>query len=183
MKRNRGGARLAMGLLLGPTDARNERYEELMHNLSWNFSAAEFPSKFTLLEQRNRVFAKHPNTTFIALHVANWPENLDAVSDWLTKYIEFGARQAELGRQPHRAAKFFDAFQDRILFGSDSEPVPEMFANYFRWLETADEYFPYWGYPGQGRWAIYGVALPDKILEKVYHQNAEKIFAMYREEK
>jgi len=29
----------------------------------------------------------------------------------------------------------------------------------------------------------YGVALPDKILEKVYHQNAEKIFAMYREEK
>ncbi len=117
MKRNRGGARLAMGLLLGPTDARNERYEELMHNLSWNFSAAEFPSKFTLLEQGNRVFAKHPNTTFIALHVANWPENLDAVSDWLKKYVEFGARQGELGRQPHRAAKFFDAFQDRIYLG------------------------------------------------------------------
>ena len=170
-----------------PTDARNERYEELMHNPSWSFSAPEFPSKLTLLEQRNHVFAKHPNTLFIALHVANWPENLDAVSDWLKKYpnmyVEFGARQAELGRQPRRAAKFFDEFQDRILFGSDSEPVPEMYANYFRWLETADEYFPYWGYPGQGRWAIYGMALPDKILEKVYHKNAEKIFAMYRGEK
>jgi predicted TIM-barrel fold metal-dependent hydrolase len=169
-----------------PTDARNERYEELMHNPSWSFSAPEFPSKLTLLEQRNRVFAKHPNTTFIALHVANWPENLDAVSDWLKKYpnmyVEFGARQAELGRQPRRAAKFFDEFQDRIPFGSDSEPVPEMYANYFRWLETADEYFPYWGYPEQGRWAIYGVALPDKILEKLYHKNAEKIFAMYRGE-
>jgi uncharacterized protein len=81
------------------------------------------------------------------------------------------------------AAKLFDEFQDRILFGSDSEPVPEMYANYFRWLETADEYFPYWGSPGQGRWAIYGMALPDKILEKVYHKNAEKIFAMYRGEK
>ena len=170
-----------------PTDRRNERYEELMHNPSWSFYGSEFPSKLTLLEQRNHVFAKHPNTTFIALHVANWPENLDTVSDWLKKYpniyVEFGARQAELGRQPRRAAKFFDEFQDRILFGSDSEPVPEMYANYFRWLETEDEYFPYWGYPGQGRWAIYGMALPGKILEKVYHLNAEKIFAMYRGER
>ena len=42
---------------------------------------------------------------------------------------------------------------------------------------------PYWGYPEQGRWAIHGMALPGKILEKVYHKNAEKIFAMYRGEK
>ena len=42
---------------------------------------------------------------------------------------------------------------------------------------------PYWGDPEQGRWAIYGMALADKILERVYHKNAEKIFAMYRGEK
>jgi predicted TIM-barrel fold metal-dependent hydrolase len=123
----------------------------------------------------------------VALHVANWPENLDAVSDWLRKYpnmhVELGARQAELGRQPRRAAKFFSEFQDRILFGTDSEPIPLMYGNYFRWLETDDEYFPYWGYPGQGRWMIYGMALSDSILEKVYHKNAEKIFAMYHGEK
>jgi len=28
-----------------------------------------------------------------------------------------------------------------------------------------------------------GVGLPDKILEKVYHGNAEEIFAQYRGEK
>jgi predicted TIM-barrel fold metal-dependent hydrolase len=164
-------------------DARNERYEELMHNPTWSFYGPQFPGKEILLEQRNHVFAKHPRTTFIALHVANWPENLDAVSSWLKKYpnmyVEFGARQAELGRQPRRAYKFFTEFQDRVIFGSDSEPVPEMYANYFRWLETEDEYFPYWGYPGQGRWGIYGLGLPDKTLEKVYHRNAEKIFAQY----
>jgi predicted TIM-barrel fold metal-dependent hydrolase len=167
-----------------PTDKNNERYEELMHNPSWSFYGPGIPDKQTLLEQRNHVFAKHPNTTFVALHVANWPENLDVVSGWLKKYpnmyVEFGAREAELGREPRRAAQFFDEFQDRILFGTDAEPVPEMYANYFRWLETNDEYFPYWGYPGQGRWMIYGMALPDKILEKVYHGNAEKIFATYR---
>jgi predicted TIM-barrel fold metal-dependent hydrolase len=166
-----------------PTDKSNERYEELMHNPSWSFYGPGIPDKQTLLEQRNHVFAKHPNTTFVALHIANWPENLDAVSNWLKKYpnmyVEFGAREAEMGREPRRAAKFFEEFQDRILFGTDAEPVPEMYANYFRWLETDDEYFPYWGYPGQGRWMIYGLALPDKILEKVYHGNAEKMFATY----
>jgi predicted TIM-barrel fold metal-dependent hydrolase len=167
-----------------PTDAKNERYEELMRNPSWSFYGGGYPDKQTLLAERNHVVEKHPKTTFIALHVANWPENLDAVSEWMRKYpnmyVELGAREAELGRQPRRAEKFFTEFQDRILFGTDSEPVADMYANYFRWLETEDEYFPYWGYPGQGRWMIYGMGLPDGILEKVYHGNAEKIFAMYR---
>ena len=167
-----------------PTDKHNERYEELMRNPTWSFYGADFPTKEKLLEERNHVFEKHPRTNFVALHLANWPENLDAVSGWLKKYpnmsVEFGAREAELGRQPRRARQFFMEFQDRILFGTDSEPDPKMYANYFRWLETADEYFEYWGYPGQGRWDIYGMELPDEVLEKVYHKNAERIFAQFK---
>ena len=166
------------------TDKHNERYEELMRNPTWSFYGADFPRKEKLLEERNHVFAKHPRTNFVALHVANWPENLDAVSAWLRKYpnmsVEFGAREAELGRQPRRARQFFTEFQDRIMFGTDSEPDPKMYANYFRWLETADEYFEYWGYPGQGRWEIYGMELPDEVLEKVYHKNAERMFAQFK---
>ncbi|MGA2418726.1 MAG: amidohydrolase family protein [Candidatus Acidiferrum sp.] len=167
-----------------PIDAHNERYEELIENPTWGFGDPKFPSKETLLAERNHAIEKHPRTTFIALHVANWPENLDAVSAWLDKYpnmmVEFGAREAELGRQPRRSEKFFRDYQDRIMFGTDAEPEEAMYANYFRWLETTDEYFPYWGYPGQGRWEIYGMGLPDSILEKVYHQNAEKLFAQFK---
>ena len=167
-----------------PLDRHNERYEELIANPTWNFSGPQFPSKEKLLAERNHVFEKHPHTAFIALHVANWPENLDAVSAWLDKYpnmvVEFGARQAELGRQPNRAREFFLKYQDRILFGTDSEPELETYANYFRWLETNDDYFPYAGYPGQGRWMIYGMGLPDAVLEKVYHKNAERIFAQFK---
>jgi predicted TIM-barrel fold metal-dependent hydrolase len=167
-----------------PTDKHNERYEELMRNPTWSFYGTTFPSKEKLLEERNHVFAKHPHTNFVALHIANWPENLDAVSAWLKKYpnvsLEFGAPEAELGRQPRRASQFFMEFQDRILFGTDSEPDPKMYANYSRWLETADEYFEYWGYPGQGRWGIYGMELPDEVLEKVYHKNAERILAQFK---
>lgn len=42
------------------------------------------------------------------------------------------------------------------------------------------QYFKYWGYPGQGRWEIYGMELPDEVLQKVYHKNAERIFAQFK---
>jgi predicted TIM-barrel fold metal-dependent hydrolase len=167
-----------------PIDGNNERYEELKMNPSWSFYGHGFPSKQEILDERNRVIERHPNTTFVALHVANWPENLDAVSGWLDKYpnmmVEFGAREAELGRQPRRAFKFFQDYQDRIMFGTDSDPEEAMYRNYFRWLETDDDYFEYWGSPGQGRWAIYGLGLPDDILKKVYQTNAERLFAQYK---
>ena len=167
-----------------PVDASNERYEELMDHPDWSFAGPQYPGKEALLAARDRVFARHPRTTFVALHMANWPENLDYVSAMLDRYpnvmVEFGARQAELGRQPRRAREFFIRYQDRIMFGTDNGMAEEMYRNHFRWLETDDEYFDYWGYPGQGRWEIYGMALPDPVLEKVYHGNAERMFAKFK---
>jgi predicted TIM-barrel fold metal-dependent hydrolase len=167
-----------------PLDNTNERYEELIDNPDWLFYGPKFPSKEAILEARNRMFARHPNTTFISLHVGNWPENLDYVSDVLNRLpnvvVEFGAREAELGRQPRRARKFFLEYQDRILFGTDMTPGEELYRNYLRWLETGDEYFDYYAAPEQGRWKIYGMELPDEVLEKVYHLNAERIFNQFK---
>jgi predicted TIM-barrel fold metal-dependent hydrolase len=162
-----------------PTDGKNERYEELWDNPTWSFHGRDFPSLAALLAAQVRVFARHPRTTFVALHFGGWPENLDHVDGVLKKhrnvYVETGARQAELGRQPRRARRFFLEHADRILFGTDMWPMPDLYANYFRWLETADEYFPYYDYPAQGRWHIYGLELPAEVLEKVYHRNADAI--------
>ena len=167
-----------------PTDATNERYEELTEHPDWSFYDHDFPTKEAILAARDRVFARHPRTTFVALHLANWPENLDSVSALLDRLpnvmVEFGAREAELGRQPRRAREFFLRYQDRIMFGTDSPPEAETYRNYFRWLETDDEYFDYAGYPGQGRWKIYGMKLPDEVLRKVYNANAERMFAHFR---
>jgi predicted TIM-barrel fold metal-dependent hydrolase len=167
-----------------PIDNKNERYEELTEHPDWSFYGPKFPSKQSILDARDRMFAGHPHTTFVALHVANWPENLDYVSHLLDSLpnvmIEFGARQAELGRQPRRARDFFLKYQDRIMFGTDNGMQEEMYRNHFRWLETADEYFDYWGYPAQGRWKIYGMDLPDSVLEKIYHVNAERVFSQFR---
>lgn len=167
-----------------PVDGRNERYEELIAHPDWSFHGHGFPSKESIIAARDRMFARHPRTTFVSLHVANWPEDLDYVSALLDRLsnvvVEFGAREAELGRQPRRAREFFLKYQDRILFGTDNPPKLEMYRNHFRWLETDDEYFDYWGSPRQGRWKIYGLALPDAVLEKVYHLNAERVFAGFK---
>jgi Predicted metal-dependent hydrolase of the TIM-barrel fold len=105
-----------------PVNNTNERYEELTEHPDWNFYGSQFPSKESLLAARDRMFAKHPHTTFVALHMANWPENLDYVSHMLDTLpnvmVEFGAREAELGRQPRRAREFFIKYQDRIMFGT-----------------------------------------------------------------
>ena len=167
-----------------PVDNRNERYEELTEHPDWSFYGPQFPSKESILAARDRMFAKHPHTTFVALHLANWPENLDYVSHLLDTLpnvmVEFGAREAELGRQPRHAREFFLKYQDRIMFGTDNGMDEAMYSNHFRWLETGDEYFDYWGYPGQGRWKIYGIELPDDVLEKIYHKNAERMFGQFR---
>jgi uncharacterized protein len=165
-----------------PINANNERYEELIEHPDWSFYGKDFPSLQELMEARNRMFAKHPNTRFVSLHMG-WPENLPWVATMLDQHpnvmVEFGAREAELGRAPHTAREFFLKYQDRIMFGTDNEMDEEMYRNIFRWLETADEYFDYWGAPGQGRWKIYGMQLPDPVLEKIYHQNAERLFSRF----
>jgi uncharacterized protein len=165
-----------------PIDASNERYEELIEHPDWSFYGKDFPSLQELMEARNRMFAKHPNTRFVSLHMG-WPENLPWVATMLDQHpnamVEFGAREAELGRAPHESREFFLKYQDRIMFGTDNGMDEEMYRNIFRWLETADEYFDYWGAPGQGRWKIYGMMLPDPVLEKIYHQNAERLFSRF----
>jgi predicted TIM-barrel fold metal-dependent hydrolase len=177
-----------------PTDGTNERFEELNNHPDWSFHGKDFPSNMELLEARNRMIAKHPKTQFIVLHVGNDAENLGYVSECMDRFpnmtVEMAARVGELGRQPRASRKFFDKYQDRILFGTDAVPngtdTPqqiygdELYQIYFRFLETEDEYFDYAPapVPPQGRWQIYGIGLPDTILKKVYNQNAARLLKL-----
>jgi predicted TIM-barrel fold metal-dependent hydrolase len=162
-----------------PIDANNERFEELAAHPDWSFYGSQF-SKHELLEQRDRVFQRHPETTFVAAHIAENSEDLQRVSRMLDAnpnvLVDISARASELGRQPYSARKFFLRFADRILFGADLVPDVEMYRLYYRFLETADEYFEYPTHAsGQGRWNIYGLDLPEDVLRKVYRENALRL--------
>jgi predicted TIM-barrel fold metal-dependent hydrolase len=127
---------------------------------------------------------RHPKTTFIGAHVGCYAENLGWVGNLLDRcsnfYVDIGARIPELGRQPYTARQFFLRYADRIVFGSDYGPNLEAYRIMYRFLETADEYFNYTpgDLPSEGRWQIYGLYLPDDILEKIYCRNAEKILQL-----
>ena len=179
-----------------PIDRFNERYDELGNHPDWSFYDRDFPSNAELLEARNRMFARHPNTRFIVLHVGNNAENLGFVSENLDRFpntvVDIAARIGELGRQPRTARRFVDKYQDRVLFGTDAVPPPdgdkypqqvfkdELYEIYYRFLESEDEYFDYApaAVPPQGRWRIYGLGLPETILEKVYHDNAARLLGL-----
>jgi hypothetical protein len=164
-----------------PVNNTNERWEELHAHPDWQFPSPPYPPFMQIMEGFANLVAQYPQTTFIGAHVGCYAENLEWVSALLDRcpnfYIDFSARIAELGRQPYSARRFFIHYADRILFGTDSSPDLDAYRLYYRFLETDDEYFNYGTspIPGQGRWSIYGLHLPDDVLMKVYFQNAERI--------
>jgi len=86
---------------------------------------------------------------------------------------EIGAVLYDLGRQPRFAKKWFDKYQDRVLFGKDTWEVSE-YNYYFRVLETDDEYFDYYR-KRHAFWKMYGLDLSDEVLKKLYYKNALRI--------
>ena len=160
-----------------PMDEKNERWLELATHDRRKRSDTDPAPWQQLMDEQHRMFKKNPGTTFINAHFGWYPNNLETLGKLLDEMpnmnIECGAIIAELGRQPRAARKFFEKYQDRILFGKDSW-VPEEYATYFRVFETEDEYFPYHK-KYHAFWAMYGMGLPDPILKKLYYKNALRI--------
>lgn len=167
-----------------PIGAHNERYEELKANPSWSFYGPQFPPLTEIIQQFERMVARHPDVTFIFAHLGNRTDDLREAGGLLDRHpnlsMDISARVSELGRQPRAAREFFITYQDRLLFGTDGNPDPSVYRTYFRFLETADEYFdyPFWPRYNYGRWKIYGIELPDEVLRKLYHDNAAKILGL-----
>jgi predicted TIM-barrel fold metal-dependent hydrolase len=164
-----------------PIDETNERWEELGSHPDWAFTSPPFPPFLHIINSLANLLRRHRNTTFIGAHVGCYAEDLDWVGALLDEcpnfHVDISARIGELGRQPYTARRFFLKYADRILFGSDMGPYPEAYRIIYRFLETDDEYFNYYPapIPMQGRWHVHGLYLPDEVLEKVYHRNAERL--------
>ncbi len=160
-----------------PKDGNNERLQEMHERPGRYRDPAEYPSWEEIMAEQHDVFRRHPETNFINAHLG-WLGNdlarLGALMDELPNmYTEIGAVLAELGRQPRFARAFLIHYQDRVMFGKDSWN-PEEYHTYFRVLETADEYFPYYR-RRHAFWRMYGLSLPDYVLRKLYFENALEV--------
>jgi predicted TIM-barrel fold metal-dependent hydrolase len=158
-----------------PVDRHNERWLELA--LRPERRVTPPPSFEDLVAERDRLFARHPATTFIVAHLGWHGNDLARLGRLLDErpnvFTETGAVLAELGRQPRTAAAFLAKYQDRILFGKDAY-VPGEYPYFWRTFETTDEYFDYYR-KYHAFWKLYGLGLPDPVLKKLYFANAVRL--------
>ncbi|MEP7251996.1 MAG: amidohydrolase family protein [Ginsengibacter sp.] len=122
----------------------------------------------------------NPNTTFIACHLANCCADLDKLGKlfdaYPNLYADIAARYAELAPIPRFVHAFLEKYNDRIVYGTDMATKKEMYQITFRILESADEHFYEFDRFGY-HWPLYGLALTDKTLQKIYNGNGKKILS------
>jgi len=170
-----------------PLDEHNERLEELAAQPDWWFGdRRRFPTFDRLLTALERLVAAHPDTTFIGAHVGGCAEDLGRVSRLLATHpnlaVDLGGRMGELGRQPRAFRRLVVEHPRQVLFGTDAfPPSDEAYTAWFRFLETADEHFPYAPgepVPPQGRWHVSAADLPPELLPDLYAGNARRLLAL-----
>lgn len=184
-----------------PFNDRNERWKELQDHKSWWFGDPKiFPPRRELVEALDRVIGRHPKTTFVCVHFANNPEDIDWVDRALARrpnmMADLAARMPEVGRHdPKKVHDMFVKYQDRILFATDfmvynrlilgsagdaERPTDQDAAVFYekewRWLETWDKHWAHMT-PIQGDWTISSIGLPTSVLRKIYFDNARKLLA------
>ena len=158
-----------------PHDKYNERWLEL--KLRPGRKRPPEPSFETLLAERDRLVARHPNVKFILAHMGWHGNDLERLGKLFDAnpnvYVDVAAVLYELGRVPFSGREFLIKYSDRVLFGKDSF-APEEFPYYWRVFETRDEYFAYYR-KYHAHWSLYGLDLPDDVLKRIYYKNALRL--------
>ncbi len=147
---------------------------ELRRSANWSLHHKGTPGFAAMIEKFERVLSRFPGTRFVAVHAFNLANDLGQVGRLLDRHpnvqVDFAARMWELARQPFSARRFFNAYPNRILFGTDNDPVFGMYAAHVRQLETEDEWF----WPADAEWwRGYGMNLPPATLRRIYVENAD----------
>ena len=146
------------------------------------------PSREQLHRERENMLRKHPNTTFILVHMAWLSRQLPLLASIMDRYpkvyLDVSACLGELGRGPKESARFLVHYSSRILFGTDGgiRPMTEeawvaFLERHFAVLETdRDELEP----PYRRAWTVHGLNLPAEALRRIYYRNAEELLARPR---
>jgi predicted TIM-barrel fold metal-dependent hydrolase len=158
-------------------DAANDG---LMNAFKWRLDnqpdIVGFDGMIDILERTAR---RHPRTTFVACHLANLDFDLARLGALFDKYpnlyADISAREHYIASIPRFAAAFFEKYQDRLVFGTDSGFRPEMYHLFFRILETPDDHFYAHDVAPQLHWPLYGLGLNEAVLKKLYRENALRI--------
>ena len=177
-----------------PLDPNSVHYGYYSKNPEWHlYGKPEYPSHADIIAARDRILEKHPTLVVIAAHLASLEHDVAEIATRLDRYpnlyVEVAARTRDLTYQPTDTVRqFFQAYQDRILYGVDrtwmpyareTAPTDAERAAFVQDLE-AQYRLDYAYYAGTGTVDYRGrevqaLGLPADVLEKFYHRNAERV--------
>ncbi len=179
-----------------PLDERNPRIGELRIHPEWWYGGGEFPELARLHEAFERLVSSHPATTFVGMHFGcfmGWPDLARMLRSHPNYHVDTAAAIADMGRgDVSEVRAICIEHSERIVFGTDlvrAGPfdmpggpgdrwdLAEFFARHWRFFETGDEQLAH-PLPNQGDWSVTGLALPDEVLARLYHENARRLFRL-----
>ena len=170
-----------------PLDPASPDYSYYKENSFWfMYGKPHSSSKAQILLARDHILEQNPNLRVVGAHLGSMEADLHALAQHLDRYPNFAVDLA--GRIPYLAQHpraetiaFILKYQDRLLYATDNEFSPrfkmkprmrfweESYARDWRFLATNDT-VEFEGAKGQG------LALPNPLLRKIYHDNAIRWF-------
>jgi predicted TIM-barrel fold metal-dependent hydrolase len=158
-------------------------YSYFANNPQWYmYKVPHAPSKEQILLARDHVLQANPSLRMVGAHLGSMEGSFDQIAQHLDRYPNFAVDLA--GRIPYlmlqpRATMiaFITKYQDRLIYGTDDALYPQedvqtmvtsaeaSYAHDWRFLATNGTS----NYRGR---QIQGLALPEPILRKLYHDNA-----------
>ncbi len=144
------------------------------------------PSKASILVARDHVLEANPKLRVVGAHLGSMEADFQQLGEHLDKYpnfaVDLAARMPYVEKQPRaELIAFITKYQDRLIYATDNELNPgnnaqdamkeweSRYANDWRFFATDDVL------ETQGH-KVQGLALPQPILRKLFHDNAVKWF-------
>ena len=144
-----------------------------------------YPTRLQLLDEVDGIMKKHPKLRLALAHFGFMSYDIEQAKRWLDyentvfDLTPGGEQLLKMGKEWDKWSKFFEEYQDRIIYGSDYYAFPQgekWEENFQRRPKFLREFFEtdtehdYNGTPFRG------VKLDEDILQKIYWDNAMKWF-------
>lgn len=166
-----------------------ERCPDWARRCGWDYSDGSYPSKEDLYAEMDHVLARHPRLKIVLAHFCFLSRDLERAARFLdahpTVCLDLAPHidmYADFGREPSAARAFFLRYQERIIYGTDTDTraivrgpegvrlmrfLPQLIRACLEQNGTLALSGP----------TLYrGLDLPRQALERIYHANFERVF-------
>jgi predicted TIM-barrel fold metal-dependent hydrolase len=166
-----------------PPSSASPDYEYYQQNpQEYAYAHPEWPSKAAILAARDHLVAENPKLRVVGAHLGSMEADVNQVAERFDRYANFAvdtaARVPYFMIQPRdKVRAFLIKYQDRILYATDLVVLPK---------DNTDKALAEWNATYERDWKFFatdqtveykghnykGLALPEPVLRKIFHDNA-----------